>query len=52
MDFLLKEENRIRDFLVFSYDLNKGPWCEDLEDPDSDVKFAKVLAPKLDFCFG
>ena len=29
--------------------MNKGPWCEALEDPDHDVKFTKVLAPKLDF---
>ena len=49
MDFLLKEENRIQDILIFSYNLNKDPGWDKLEDPDHDLEFCKGACTEIRF---
>ena len=49
MDFLLKEENRIQDILIFSYNLNKDPGWDNLEDPDHDLEFCKGACTEIRF---
>ena len=49
MDFLLKEENRIQDILIFSYNLNKDPGWDKLEDPDHDLEFCKGAYTEIRF---
>lgn len=49
MDFLGKEEHRIKFFLFFSYKLSKDPWCDDAEDSDHDLKFSNTACTEIRF---
>ena len=46
---LCKEESRIDDFLVFSYEMNKHPWCDDSEEAGRDLKFSNSACTGVRF---